>query len=74
VRNEASKLARNLIAGLRLALFLPVTRLAFRVDLAQLLLLFALSALLDVGADWVRYGPDAHFSWLGAGNELFAAR
>ena len=72
MRNEAAKLARNLIAGLRLALFLPVTRLAFRVDLAQLLLLFALSALLDVGADWVRYGPDAHFSWLGAGNELFA--
>jgi hypothetical protein len=72
MRNELAKLARNLTAGLRLALFLRVARLSFRVDVAQLLILFALSALLDVGADWVRYGPDAHFSWLGAGNELFS--
>ncbi len=73
MRNELAKLGRNLFAGLRLALFLPVSRLAFRIDVAQLLLLFALSALVDVGSDWVRYGPDAYFSWYGAGNEIFGA-
>jgi hypothetical protein len=72
MRNESAKLARNLVAGLRLALFMPVTRLAFRIDLVQLLLLFALSALADFCADALRYGPDAYFSWFGAGNELFA--
>jgi hypothetical protein len=73
MRNEIAKLTRNLRAGLRLAFFLPVARLAFRIDVVQLLLLFALSAAMDFGSDWVRYGPDAYFSWYGAGNELFAA-
>ena len=73
MRNEIANLGRNLVAGLRLALFLPVSRLAFRIDVAQVLLLFALSALADFGSDWVRYGPDAYFSWYGAGNELYAA-
>jgi hypothetical protein len=49
--HELAKLRRNLAAGCRLALFLAVRRLAFRIDLAQLLLLFAVSALLDVGVD-----------------------
>ena len=73
MRNELAKLARNLAAGTRLALFAPVTRLAFRIDVVQVLLLFALSALVDIGVDWVRYGPDAYFSWFGAGNELYGA-
>jgi hypothetical protein len=73
MRNEIAKLTRNLRAGLRLAFFLPVARLSFRIDVVQLLLLFALSAAMDFGSDWVRYGPDAYFSWYGAGNELFAA-
>jgi len=73
MRDELLKLARNLHAGLRLALFLRVSRLAFRIDVVQLLLLFALSALLDFASDWVRYGPDAYFSTYGAGNELFSA-
>jgi len=64
-------LARNLGAGARLALALPVRRLSFRIDLAQLLLIFGVSSLIDIGGDWVRYGPDARFSWQGAGNELF---
>lgn len=68
---ELGKLARNVAAGARLALGLPVHRLSFRVDVAQLLLVFAFSALIDVAGDWVRYGPDVHFSWLGAGNEFF---
>ena len=72
MRNELAKLRRNLAAGLRLALFMPVSRLAFRIDVAQLLLLFVVSALIDVAADWIRYGPDAYFTWYGAGNELFA--
>lgn len=64
-------LRRNLIAGLRLALFMPVTRLAFRIDLAQLLLLFVASAAIDIATDWVRFQPDARFSLLGAGGEFF---
>lgn len=72
MRQELAKLARNLASGLRLALFLPVNRLAFRIDLAQLLVLFVLSALIDVGTDWVKAGPDGLFSWGGAGSEVFA--
>jgi hypothetical protein len=72
MRNEFAKLRRNLAAGLRLVFFMPVSRLEFRIDVAQLVLLFVLSALIDFGADWVRYGPDAYFTWYGAGNELFA--
>ncbi len=63
--------ARNLAAGARLAFFLPVTRLAFRIDVAQLLLLFCLSAVIDVAADAWRHSPDPQFSWFGAGSELF---
>lgn len=73
MRTEIVKLLRNLRAGMQLALFMPMSRLAFRIDVVQLLLLFAVSALLDVGADWVRYGPDAYFSLFGVGSELFAA-
>ncbi len=65
-------LGRNLWAGLRLALFMPVARLAFRIDRVQLLLLFVVSALIDIGTDWIRYGPDARFSPLGASAEFFA--
>ena len=54
-------------------LFLPVSRLRFRVDLVQLLLLLVVSALIDVGIDWVRYGADGYFTWFGLGNEIFGA-
>ena len=73
MRHHFANLARNLAAGLRLALFLPVSRLAFRIDLAQLLLLLVVSALIDLGVDWVRYGADGYFSWFGLGNEIFGA-
>lgn len=73
MRHELANLVRNLGAGLRLALFLRVPRLAFRIDLAQLVLLFVVSALIDVGADWVRYGAAGEFSWFGLGNEFFGA-
>ena len=69
---HAAALARNLTAGARLALFLPVRRLAFRVGVGHLLALFAASALVDIGADAIRYGDDGVFSWYGLGNEVFS--
>lgn len=71
MRHQLANLARNLVAGGRLALFLPVRLLAFRVDVTQILLLFVVSAVLDFAVDWLRYGPDAYFSWFGAGSEIF---
>ncbi len=65
-----AELGGNLVAGLRLALLLPVSRLNFRIGLAQLVLLFVVSALLDVGTDRLRLGPAAEFSWRGAGGEF----
>lgn len=66
-----AQLGRNLKAGVRLALFMPVTRLAFRIDLAQLLLLLVFSTAIDIATDWIHLGPDVRFSWFGAGGELF---
>ena len=71
--HHVANLFRNLAAGLRLVLFLPVSRLAFRIDLVQLLLLLAVSAALDFGVDWVRFGAEGDFSWFGLGNEFFGA-
>ncbi len=73
MRHPFANLFRNLAAGLRLASFRPVSRLAFRIDVAQLLLLLAVSAALDLGVDWIRYGADGYFSWFGLGNEIFGA-
>ena len=50
-----------------------MSRLAFRIDLAQLLLLFIVSASIDFGVDWIVVGEDARFTWLGAGGEFFSA-
>src|SRR5512144_1821093 len=66
-------LGRNLAAGFRLALFMRVTRLAFRIDFVDLLLLFLVSAGIDVFVDWIRAGEDAQFTWFGAGGEFFSA-
>jgi len=66
-------LGRNLVAGFRLALFMRVSRLAFRIDFVELLLLFLVSAGIDVFVDWIRVGEDAQFTWLGAGGEFFSA-
>src|SRR5215471_10048375 len=71
MRHALNNLGRNLLAGFRLAFFLPVTRLAFRIDLVQLLLLFVASAVLDIVTEWIRLRPDARFSYLGAGGEIF---
>ncbi len=72
MRYVLGSLLRNLRAGLRLAFFLPVDRLAFRIDLPQLLLLFALSAAIDVVGDWFRASPPQVFALEGAGPELYA--
>jgi len=68
-----ASLARNLGAGARLTLFLRVDRLAFRIDVAQLLLLFLLSAAIDIGGDWLRAAPPRAFVVQGVGPELYAA-
>ncbi len=72
MRYALSCLLRNLGAGLRLVLMLPVARLAFRVDLAQLLLLFVLSALIDVAGDWLRAEAPRIFWIQGAGAEFYS--
>jgi hypothetical protein len=68
----ARSLAANLAAGLKLALFAPVRRIDFRIDLAQLLALFVVSAFVDIGADWLRYGDEGVFSLFGLGCEVLS--
>ena len=65
-------LGRNLAAGLRLALFLPVGRASFRISVTQLVLVVVLSAAIDIDADWVRAAHEARFSLLGLHGEIFA--
>jgi hypothetical protein len=73
-------LVRNLSAGARLALFRPVARSDFRIDLAQLALLFVLSALLDIAIDYAESAAGSGFDaggltaeFVGAGVLLAAA-
>ncbi len=49
-------LVRNIHAGLRLALFMPVSVMQFRVSAAHLFTLFALNLLLWFGADFLFAG------------------
>ncbi|MCC6196130.1 MAG: hypothetical protein IT518_16865 [Burkholderiales bacterium] len=71
MRYALANLLRNLRAGLRLACFLRVDRLAFRIDLAQLVLLFLLSAAIDVAGDWFQVAPPRQFAPEGAASELY---
>src|SRR5947209_9052370 len=71
--HQLAQLGRNLRAGARIAFLLPVRKLQFRFGLSELLVLFVLSAVLDFGNDWLRYGPNAYVSLYGAGSELFSA-
>jgi hypothetical protein len=72
LRNAIHDLGRNLAAGLRLALFLPIDRASFRVSPGQLLLVVIVSAAIDIDADWARAAHEARFSLLGLHGELFA--
>ena len=58
-RQALSDLGRNLVAGGRLAFGLPVTLLAFRATVRQLLLLLAISVLIGAANDYLRAGPGA---------------
>ena len=72
MRSAIHALGRNLAAGLRLAFFMPVERVAFRISPLQLLLIVIVSAAIDVDADWVRAAHEARFSILGLHAEIFA--
>ena len=72
MRAVVHALGRNLAAGLRLALFMPVERVAFRISATQLVLVVVLSAAIDIDADWVRAAHEARFSLLGLHGEIFA--
>jgi len=67
MHHALANLIRNLRAGIRIACFLPVSRLAFRIDIAQAMLLFLLSALIDVAGDYLRVAPPHTFVPAGAG-------
>ncbi len=67
-----ASLLRNLRAGARLAFFTRVDRLAFRFDVVQVVLLFAVSALIDVGGDFLRAIPPREFMVEGLASELYS--
>ena len=54
-------LGRNLWSGALLVFGQPVTKLRFRIGVPQLLVLFVLSAWLDLAVDTVRREPGAKF-------------
>jgi len=56
VRQAGIDLLRNLQSGLRLAFGLPVSLLAFRVSVRQLLLLLCIGVLIGMTNDYVRAG------------------
>lgn len=64
-------LVRNLVAGARAVFGRPVTLLSFRVGVPQLLVLFLVSALLDIAVDASRIGPGAQFTLAGLVGEGF---
>ena len=65
-------LSRNLIAGARVALFVPVRRAAFRIDLWQWVAIVVVSALVDVVLDALRAQAGTQFSIHGLDGEVFA--
>ena len=64
-------LGRNLWGGARLVFGQPVTRLDFRVGVPQLLMLFAVSALLDIVVEGLRQEPGAVLTLAGLVGEGF---
>jgi Peptidase C13 family len=72
MRYALTALVHNLAAGARVALFRPVQRAAFRIDVVQWLAIVVVSALIDVALDGLRAGPDARWTLLGIDGELFA--
>ena len=66
-------LGRNLASGGLLVFGQKVARHAFRLSLPQLLALFVVSALLDIGVDALRQEPGAVFTFAGLVGEGFYA-
>ena len=64
-------LGRNLWSGARLVFGQPVTRLDFRIDVPQLLLLFLVSALLDILVEGLQQEHYALFTYTGLVGEGF---
>jgi hypothetical protein len=64
-------LGRNLASGGLLVFGQRVTRLSFRIDLAQLLALFLISALLDIALDALRAEPGSVLALYGLVGEGF---
>ena len=64
-------LGRNLACGALLVFGQRVSRLSFRIGIGQLLALFIVSALLDIGLDALRQEPDAVFTVTGFVGEGF---
>ena len=64
-------LVRNLASGAHLVFGRPVTLVSFRIGVAPLLALLAVSALLDIGVERLRAGPGAEFVLAGLVGEGF---
>src|SRR5207237_3249122 len=71
MRHLLSDLARNLASGSRVVFGQPVDKLAFRIGLPQLLVLFVFSALLDAFVDTLRREPGATLTIIGLVGEGF---
>ena len=65
-------LLRNLLAGLRVALLMHVDRLRFRFSVGQVLLLFLVSAIIDIVGDYYRAVPPRSFAIEGLGSEIYS--
>ena len=64
-------LGRNLLSGGLMVFGQRAKRLAFRISVPQLLALFGVSALLDIGVDFARQGPGAVLTLSGLVGEGF---
>jgi len=65
MRRLITDFIRNLVAGMQLALLLPVSRWQIRPGLLQLTLLFALSLALNLAYDLYLVWPDGEFNVTG---------
>jgi hypothetical protein len=61
-------LGRNVVAGLRVALFLPVRRLDFRIDIPSLVLLIAIDVAFVFASDYIVTPPPVTIGYYGVAN------
>jgi hypothetical protein len=72
IRDAFTGLGRNLASGARLALFRPIDRRAFQVDLVAWLMVILMSAVLGIVLDGLRAAPGSRFTLEGLDAELYA--